>query len=193
MASPLVNPVGPKTKAYQDPSQALKGLYQTCNETCNDICSKLLCCSLITPFSETFPNQRLDILCATIMEARSEQTNWLVGNINSRLPPELLSNILEFLPFSDLKEALLVCRSVPVGQQTDLSTISFFFFRHWKEVGEQPSLWAKLKLHFEEQPQFKLWDSDSEEEEEEEEEPEKSLLHQVLTLIHLDFALQCLL
>ena len=121
------------------------------------------------------------------MEARSEQTNWLVGNINSRLPPELLSNILEFLPFSDLKEALLVCRSVPVGQQTDLSTISFFFFRHWKEVGEQPSLWAKLKLH------FKLWDSDSEEEEENEEDPGKPLLHQVLTLIHLDLALQCLL
>lgn len=67
--------------------------------------------------------------------------------------------------------------------------MSFLFFRHWKEVGEQPSLWAKLKLHFEPQ----LWDSDSEEEEENEEDPERPLLHQVLTLIHLDFALQCLL
>ena len=32
-------------------------------------------------------------------------------NINMRLPPELLTKILHFLPFADLKNALLVCRS----------------------------------------------------------------------------------
>ena len=32
-------------------------------------------------------------------------------NINMRLPPELLTNIFHFLPFADLKNALLVCRS----------------------------------------------------------------------------------
>ena len=32
-------------------------------------------------------------------------------NINMRLPPELLTNILHFLPFADLNNALLVCRS----------------------------------------------------------------------------------
>ena len=58
-------------------------------------------------------------------------------------------------------------------------------------MGEQPSLWAKLKLHFEDVPHLRLWDP--EEEEEKEEDPEEPLLHQVLTVIHLDFALQCLL
>ena len=32
-------------------------------------------------------------------------------NINMRLPPELLTNIFHFLPFADLNNALLVCRS----------------------------------------------------------------------------------
>ena len=32
-------------------------------------------------------------------------------NINMRLPPELLTKILHFLPFADLNNALLVCRS----------------------------------------------------------------------------------
>ena len=32
------------------------------------------------------------------------------ANINSKLPPELLSAIFSFLHFSDLKNALLVCR-----------------------------------------------------------------------------------
>ena len=31
-------------------------------------------------------------------------------NINIRLPPELLTKILHFLPFADLNNALLVCR-----------------------------------------------------------------------------------
>ena len=42
----------------------------------------------------------------------------LVGNINSKLPPELLTNILQFLPFSDLKVALLVSRSVSTQNWT---------------------------------------------------------------------------
>ena len=33
-----------------------------------------------------------------------------VGNINSRLPNELLTIICQFLPFDDLRNALLVCR-----------------------------------------------------------------------------------
>ena len=32
-------------------------------------------------------------------------------NINTRLPPELLTKILHSLPFADLNNALLVCRS----------------------------------------------------------------------------------
>ena len=32
------------------------------------------------------------------------------GKINSKLPPELLCSIFQFLPFSDLKQALLVCK-----------------------------------------------------------------------------------
>ena len=32
------------------------------------------------------------------------------SDINSRIPPELLSIIFQFLPFSDLKHALLVCK-----------------------------------------------------------------------------------
>ena len=34
----------------------------------------------------------------------------VLPNINSRLPPELLAAIFQFLPFKDLKNALLVCR-----------------------------------------------------------------------------------
>ena len=33
-------------------------------------------------------------------------------NINSRLPPELINTIFDFLPFDDLKNALLVCRLI---------------------------------------------------------------------------------
>ena len=33
-----------------------------------------------------------------------------VGNINSKLPNELLTIIFQFLPFDNLKSALLVCR-----------------------------------------------------------------------------------
>ena len=33
-------------------------------------------------------------------------------DINSRLPPELINTIFDFLPFDDLKNALLVCRLI---------------------------------------------------------------------------------
>jgi len=45
------------------------------------------------------------------------------------LAPEILLNIFGFLPFDDLKSAILVCR-------------------WWREVGESPSLWANLKLSY---------------------------------------------
>lgn len=41
-------------------------------------------------------------------ELHTELTSGL--NINLRLPPELLTMILHYLPFADLKNALLVCR-----------------------------------------------------------------------------------
>ena len=69
----------------------------------------------------------------------------------------------------------------------------FLFFRRWKEVGEQPSLWAKLKLHFEDETHYEIWDPEEEEEKEEVPDKKKPLLHQVLTLPHLDCALQHLL
>ena len=41
---------------------------------------------------------------------KSNDDEEIKANINSKLPPELLSAIFRFLPFSDLKNALLVCR-----------------------------------------------------------------------------------
>ena len=60
-------------------------------------------------------------------------------------------------------------------------------------MGEQPSLWAKLKLHFEDETHYEIWDPEEEEEKEEVPDKKKPLLHQVLTLPHLDCALQHLL
>jgi len=50
-------------------------------------------------------------------------------NINSMLPPELLTRIFDFLPVADLGTAILVCR-------------------RWRELGEKPILWAKMDLRF---------------------------------------------
>ena len=33
-----------------------------------------------------------------------------IANINQKLPPELLTAIFQFLPYKELKNALLVCR-----------------------------------------------------------------------------------
>lgn len=49
--------------------------------------------------------------------------------MDQNLPPELLTNIFRFLPYSDLKNAMLVCR-------------------FWREVGERASLWSNFKLDF---------------------------------------------
>ena len=46
----------------------------------------------------------------------------------------------------------------------------FPFFRQWKELGEQPSLWAKLRLHYEEERGRKNPEEEEEEEEDSEEE-----------------------
>ena len=54
-----------------------------------------------------------------------------MGNTVTRqqhpLPPELLERVLELLPPRDLLAAVLVCRL-------------------WRRVGEQPHLWARLRL-----------------------------------------------
>ena len=42
-----------------------------------------------------------------------------LANINSTLPPELLSAIFRFLPFTDLKSALLVCRWEKIQKRID--------------------------------------------------------------------------
>lgn len=51
---------------------------------------------------------------------------WSIRHINS-LPQELLFTIFKHLPFSDLRSIVLVCK-------------------HWRDVGEDPVLWKKLKL-----------------------------------------------
>merc|ERR1711971_23987 len=57
----------------------------------------------------------------------NQMSSLSIRDINSTLPPELLSCIFGFLPFGDLKNALLVCR-------------------RWMEVGEQPCLWESFNL-----------------------------------------------
>jgi len=51
---------------------------------------------------------------------------WSIRHINS-LPQELLFTIFKHLTFSDLRSVVLVCK-------------------HWRDVGEDPVLWKKLKL-----------------------------------------------
>ena len=80
-------------------------------------------------------------------ELNSELSSGL--DIN-RLPPELLTRIFQFLPFSDLNNALLVCR-LTKNKNKILWHMSFAI-RRWNELGEQPILWSKLSvapnLHF---------------------------------------------
>ena len=63
--------------------------------------------------NSTLPNEilspELNLNSMLTPELHAELTSEL--NINMRLPPELLTKILHFLPFADLKNALLVCRS----------------------------------------------------------------------------------
>jgi len=51
---------------------------------------------------------------------------WSIRHINS-LPQELLFTIFKHLTFPDLRSVVLVCK-------------------HWRDVGEDPVLWKKLKL-----------------------------------------------
>ena len=55
-----------------------------------------------------------------------ESKIWSIRHINS-LPQEVLFTIFKHLSFSDLSSAVLVCK-------------------HWRDVGEDPVLWKKLKL-----------------------------------------------
>jgi len=52
-----------------------------------------------------------------------------ISEMDQNLPPELLNNIFRFLPYTDLKNVVLVCR-------------------FWREVGERASLWSNFKLDF---------------------------------------------
>jgi len=52
-----------------------------------------------------------------------------ISEMDQNLPPELMNNIFRFLPYSDLKNAILVCR-------------------FWRELGERASLWSNFKLDF---------------------------------------------
>ena len=44
------------------------------------------------------------------METMADENTVFETNINSKLPPELLCLVFQFLSFSELKEVLLVCR-----------------------------------------------------------------------------------
>ena len=46
----------------------------------------------------------------SVMVEEAAAQSLVDGKINSKLPPEILSNIFQFLTFTDLKQALLVCR-----------------------------------------------------------------------------------
>ena len=57
------------------------------------------------------PNDEIDRSIKLFVEqCLKEEEEEIAANINLKLPPELLSAIFRFLPFSDLKNALLVCR-----------------------------------------------------------------------------------
>ena len=52
-------------------------------------------------------------LTMTKKDVRGEMIAQLpIANINEKLPPELLTAVFQFLPYDDLKKALLVCRWV---------------------------------------------------------------------------------
>eukprot|EP00090_Calanus_glacialis_P034207 TRINITY_DN57272_c0_g1_i1.p1 TRINITY_DN57272_c0_g1~~TRINITY_DN57272_c0_g1_i1.p1 ORF type:complete len:292 (-),score=62.66 TRINITY_DN57272_c0_g1_i1:92-967(-) len=64
---------------------------------------------------------------ASATKPGEEETKiWSIRHINS-LPQEVLFSVFKFLSFADLRRVLLVCQ-------------------HWREVGEDPVLWKKLKL-----------------------------------------------
>ena len=78
-----------------------------------------------------------------------------ISDMDQILPPELLTNIFRFLPYSDLKNAMLVCRCVKgynsllvKRPKTKARLHRSYLFRYWREVGERGSLWSNFKLDF---------------------------------------------
>ena len=63
------------------------------------------------------------------MEMKDLMEMWGIKNFMAKPAPELLTTIFSSLPYKDLKNAVLVSR-------------------WWRKVGENPSLWAKIKLEF---------------------------------------------
>ena len=53
-------------------------------------------------------DEELSLVATKSLKPSDEEE--IKANINTKLPPELLSAIFSFLHFSDLKNALLVCR-----------------------------------------------------------------------------------
>ena len=91
-----------------------------------------------------------------------------IDYISKKMAPELLTAIFQFLPYDDLKNALLVCRwdekpSIPCGTikynalrlkigNFSVSCLNCNVFsdmcRWWREVGEGPIFWTGFKLSF---------------------------------------------
>ena len=46
-----------------------------------------------------------------------------ISDMDQNLPPELLTNIFRFLPYSDLKNAILVCRCAIASATSIKATI----------------------------------------------------------------------
>ena len=66
----------------------------------------------------------------------------LSPNINTKIPPELLTMIFHFLPSDEnLNNALMVCR-------LDENIQLWLCLLRSQEVGEQPTLWTNLSLGF---------------------------------------------
>lgn len=65
------------------------------------------------------------VACA-MKPPEAETEIWSIRHINS-LPQEILFSVFKFVSFADLRRIVLVCR-------------------HWREVGEDPVLWKRLKL-----------------------------------------------
>ena len=63
------------------------------------------------------------------MEMKDLMEMWGISNFMAKPAPELLTTIFSYLPYKDLKNAVLVCR-------------------WWRKVGDTPSLWSKIKLKF---------------------------------------------
>ena len=69
--------------------------------------------------------------------------------VNLRIPNELLSIIFQFLPFGDLKNALLVCRLVKLNKKIlSCFQIPFNFLKAVEGGWDVCGLWSSLDLKF---------------------------------------------